>query len=63
MLLTNLLDNNDNNKRNANDLFDELILVNPFTNVENVDKNLDAIMVSILSRRVFCLNQFQGSTT
>ena len=38
MLLTNLYNNNDNNKENANDLFDELALVNPFTNVkENIE--------------------------
>ena len=38
MLLTNLFDNNDHNKENANDLFDELALVNPFTNVkENIE--------------------------
>ena len=34
MLLKNLYDNNDNNKENANNLFDELALVNPFTNVK-----------------------------
>ena len=34
MLLTNLCDNNDNNEENSNDLFDELALVNPFTNVK-----------------------------
>ena len=38
MLLANLRNNNDNNEENANDLFDELALVNPFTNVEeNID--------------------------
>ena len=40
MLLTNLYNNNDNNEENANDLFDELALVNPFTNVK---ENIEAI--------------------
>ena len=39
MLRTNLYDNNDNNEENENDLFDELALVNPFTNVkENIEE-------------------------
>ena len=38
MLLTNIFDNNDHNEENANDLFDGLVLVNPFTNVkENIE--------------------------
>ena len=38
MLLTNLCDNSDNNEENANGLFDELPLLNPFTNVkENIE--------------------------
>ena len=36
--LTNLCDNNDNNEENANDPFDELALVNHFTNIkENIE--------------------------
>ena len=38
MLLTNLFDNNDHNEENENHLFDELALVNSFTNVkENIE--------------------------
>ena len=37
-MLTNLFDNNDHNEENANNLFDGLALVNPFTNVkENIE--------------------------
>ena len=40
MLQTNLYDNIDYKKENANDLFDELALVNPFTNVkEKIEDN------------------------
>ena len=42
MLLTNLYDNNDNNEENANDLFDELTLVNPFTNVKENTEDIHA---------------------
>ena len=40
MLQTNLYDNIDYKKENANDVFDELALVNPFTNVkEKIEDN------------------------
>ena len=42
MLLTNLYDNNNNNEENANDLFDELALVSPFTNVKENIEDIDA---------------------
>ena len=42
MLLRNVYDNNDNNEENENDLFDELALVNPFTNVKENTEDIHA---------------------
>ena len=47
MLLTNVYGNINNKEENANDLFDELALVNPFTNVkENIKDNYVKKVVS-----------------